>query len=332
MGKLLTITVPTYNVEKYLSKCLESFLLKEERELLEVLIVNDGSSDSSEDIARSYVEKYPDVFRLINKENGGHGSTINTGIMAATGKYFKVVDSDDWVDKDAMKNLLECLKDSDSDLVYTNYYWVDNKSGKKSVEFEKPFSSVEYKKEYVFDEIKEPLFLKMHGYNIKTEILKNIPSIDENCFYVDMEFVMFPMPYVKTITFIKDFVYQYRIGLPGQSMDPMKMKRNADNFDRVINRLFDYYVERREEISDRKVEYMEHLLGRLVASRIKIYLSNPYSMDIKIQMKNFDKMVKDNYPDVYAAVGNKAVIVLRKTNYNLYGLARLAYFMKERLS
>lgn len=332
MEKLLTITVPTYNVESYLSKCLDSFLLKEDSELLEVLIVNDGSTDSSADIAKTYVSKYPNVFRLINKENGGHGSTINEGIKAATGKYFKVVDSDDWVDKDAMKNLIECLKASDSDLVYSNYYWVDNKTGKKSVEFEKPFSSVEYKKEYVFDEIKEPLFLKMHGYNIKTEILKNIPLIDEHCFYVDMEFVMFPIPFVKTITFIEDFVYQYRIGLPGQSMDPVKMQRNAANFDRVTDRLFNYYIEQQEKISDRKVEYMEHLLGRLVASRMKIYLSNPYSTVIKEQMKAYDKMIKDKYPNVYNAVGNKAVIALRKTGYNLYGVARLTYFMKERLS
>ena len=184
----------------------------------------------------------------------------------------------------------------------------------------------------MFDEIKEPLFLKMHGYNIKTDILRNTPSIDENCFYVDMEFVMFPIPFVKTITFIEDFVYQYRIGLPGQSMDPEKMKRNTANFERVINRLFDYYVEQREEISDRKVEYMEHLLGRLVASRMKIYLSNPYSSNIKKQMKAYDDMVKETYPKVYAAVGNKAVLALRKTGYNLYGLARLTYFMKERLS
>ena len=146
MEKLLTITVPTYNVEKYLAQCLDSFVLEEDRELLEVLIVNDGSTDTSADIAKTYVERYPDVFTLINKENGGHGSTINAGIKAATGKYFKVVDSDDWVDKAAMKNLMECLKKSDSDLVYSNYYWIDNRTGKKSVEFEKPFSSVEYRK------------------------------------------------------------------------------------------------------------------------------------------------------------------------------------------
>ena len=332
MEKLLTITVPTYNVEKYLRQCLDSFLIGEESKELEVLIVNDGSTDSSADIAGEYVKKYPDIFVLINKENGGHGSTINTGIKVAKGKYFKVVDSDDWVDKDAMKALVQQLKESDSDLVYSNYYWVDNKTGKKSIEFIEPFKGVEYKKEYVFEEISQQIFLKMHGFNIKTELLKKMPQIDENCFYVDMEFVVFPIPYIKTITFIKDFVYQYRIGLPGQSMDPQKMKRNTQNFEKVLNRLLEYYEQTKGQLTERKIKYLEHVLGRLVASRMKIYLSNPYSTAIKKQMKAFDEDIKDKYLEVFDAVENKAVLLLRKSRYSLYGVARLAYYLKERLS
>ncbi len=332
MEKLLTITVPTYNVEKYLRQCLDSFCIEGISDLLEVLIIDDGSTDSSSEIAEEYGKKYPEQFRHIRKKNGGHGSTINCGIAEAAGKYFKVVDSDDWVDKEAMKELLECLQSSDSDVVYTNFYQVDDRTGKRKVEFEKPFPDVEYKKEYRFNEIKSNFFLKMHGYNIKTEILRTLPAIDEHCFYVDMEYVLFPVPWIDTVTFLDLFVYQYRVGLPNQSMNIQRMKRNSENYDRVLNRLLQYYEQCRGQISIEKKTYMEHVLGRMVASRMKIYLSQPYGKDSRNAMRAFDRRVAESYPAVYRAVENKAVLWLRRSGYRLYGLARLAYFWKERLS
>lgn len=332
MEKLLTVTVPTYNVEKYLRQCLDSFCIEGISDLLEVLIIDDGSTDSSSEIAEEYWKKYPEQFRLIRKKNGGHGSAINRGIAEAAGKYFKVVDSDDWVDKEAMKELLECLQSSDSDVVYTNFYQVDDRTGKRKIEFERPFPRVEYKKEYRFDEIKSNFFLKMHGYNIKTEILRKLPAIDEHCFYVDMEYVLFPVPWIDTITFLDVFVYQYRVGLPNQSMNIQKMKRNSENYDRVLSRLLQYYEQCCRQISAEKKAYMEHVLGRMVASRIKIYLNQPYGKSSRNAMRDFDRRLSQRYPAVYRAVENKAVLWLRRSGYHLYGMARLAYFWKERLS
>lgn len=93
MGKILTVVVPTYNAEKYLRDNLESFKIPELMEDLEILIVNDGSTDHSLEIAEEYVRQYPDTYRVITKENGGHGSGINCGIANARGTYFKVVDA-----------------------------------------------------------------------------------------------------------------------------------------------------------------------------------------------------------------------------------------------
>ena len=191
---------------------------------------------------------------------------------------------------------------------------------------------VEYKKEYRFDEIKSNFFLKMHGYNIKTKILRTMPAIDEHCFYVDMEYVLFPVPKIQTITFLDLFVYQYRVGLPNQSMNIQRMKRNSQNYDRVLNRLLQYYEQCRGQISAEKKAYMEHVLGRMAASRIKIYLSQPYGRSSRNAMKDFDRRLAERYPAVYGAVGNKAVLLLRRSGYWLYGMARLAYFWKERLS
>ena len=106
MSKILSVVIPTYNMEKYLEKCLNSFIYNEGADELEVLIVNDGSKDNSVNIAKEFEKKYPNIFKVIDKENGGHGSTINAGLKVASGKYFKVVDADDWVETDELKKLI----------------------------------------------------------------------------------------------------------------------------------------------------------------------------------------------------------------------------------
>ena len=107
--KILTITVPSYNAEKYLVETMPSILETRHKELIDLIIVNDGSTDSTSDRAREIEEQYPGIVRVINKENGGHGSAVNTGIEYAVGKYFKVVDADDWVDTENLDLLIEYL-------------------------------------------------------------------------------------------------------------------------------------------------------------------------------------------------------------------------------
>jgi len=115
--KVLTVLVPTYNVEKYLRRCLDSLLLPEVLEEIEVLVVNDGSKDGSADIARAYEKKYPQTVVFVDKENGGHGSTINVGIEKAQGTYFKVLDSDDWVNIGDFIEFVKRLKEETADAV-----------------------------------------------------------------------------------------------------------------------------------------------------------------------------------------------------------------------
>ena len=233
MGKILTVVVPTYNAEKYLRDNLESFKIPELMEDLEILIVNDGSTDHSLEIAEEYVRQYPDTYRVITKDNGGHGSGINCGIANARGTYFKVVDADDWVGEKAFCDLVRTLKTSNADVVYSGFLWTyDNGETDKTkfqtkAEITIPFEGVEYQKTYSFDSIADKLYMKMHNMTIKTEILReNQIHIDEHCYYVDTEYITYPIPYVKTICFVDGFVYYYRLGRSGQSVGLVKMQKN----------------------------------------------------------------------------------------------------------
>ena len=117
MDKIVSFIIPSYNVEKYLDKCLTSFLNLEVLDFIEVIVVDDGSKDQTAQIARNYIEQYPRVFRLISKENGGHGSAINVGTAAAAGCYLKVIDADDWVVTENLKEFVDKLAVCTADVV-----------------------------------------------------------------------------------------------------------------------------------------------------------------------------------------------------------------------
>lgn len=271
MEKILTVVVPTYNAEKYLRDNLESFEIPELMQDIEILIVNDGSTDHSLEIAREYTERYPDTYRVITKENGGHGSGINCGIEHAKGTYFKVVDADDWVGKTAFISLVKTLKASDADVVYSGFLWTyDNGEADKTkfqtkAEIEIPFEGVEYQKTYQFDDIADRLYMKMHNMTIRTEILREHQiRIDEHCYYVDTEYILYPIPYVKTISFVDAFVYYYRLGREGQSVGLEKMQKNEQNYDKVLSSLLRFYQQLGQQLpcTDIKKRYIARLIAR----------------------------------------------------------------------
>lgn len=327
MGKILTVVVPTYNAEKYLRDNLESFKIPELMEDLEILIVNDGSTDHSLEIAEEYVRQHPDTYRVITKENGGHGSGINCGIANARGTYFKVVDADDWVGEKAFCDLVRTLKTSNADVVYSGFLWTyDNGETDKTkfqtkAEITIPFEGVEYQKTYSFDSIADKLYMKMHNMTIKTEILReNQIHIDEHCYYVDTEYITYPIPYVKTICFVDGFVYYYRLGRAGQSVGLEKMQKNEENYNKVITSLLKFYKELGNEVpcNREKKEYIAGIIARVIAGKVKIMLSFPASGKKKKELLSFEQKIRHDYPDIYCRNQNKALSLLRKSRYLLY--------------
>lgn len=218
MNKILTIIIPTYNMEKYLRRCLDSLIIDEEgMKQLEVLVINDGSKDSSSEIAHEYQDKYPDTYRVIDKENGNYGSCINRGLKEATGKYVKVLDADDWFDNKSLRYFVSKLLTCDVDLILSNCVIMSN---------DKPHGgffirNIRSEKILEFKEIsKTSVSIQMHCVCYRLSMLREInyqQSVGVS--YTDQQWVCLPLSAVKTLIFIDLDLYKYMVDREGQTMD-----------------------------------------------------------------------------------------------------------------
>lgn len=215
MNKILTISVAAYNVASYINNCLDSLCVSEIIKDIEVFVVDDGATDDTLKIAKEYEKKYPFSFHVVHKENGGYGSTVNYSIKHATGKYFKLLDGDDWYDSDELVKLIKMLKKTDSDIVVTNYKTGPDKSGLKIIDYysnEKPG----VKKLSGFIPVR---YFGMWAMVVKTKVLRDCKlTLPEHELYTDQYFCTYPLAYAKTIQFVNCCVYCYRTERDGQSM------------------------------------------------------------------------------------------------------------------
>lgn len=326
MNKILTVTVPSYNVEKFLNQTLESFVDIRILDDIEILVVDDGSKDKTVEIGKKYEAEYPDTFRVISKENGGHGSTINCGISEAKGKYFKVIDGDDWVFTKGFVELVDRLKKCNADYVFTNYYEVNDITNEKR---EICFFGIPENVEIIFDEIAKDIQISMHALVIKTEILREKKiHIDENSFYVDVEYILYPVPYVENIIYFDIYVYMYRIAQMEQSVSMKGFQKHMQNHIDVILHVLDYINENkiRRRIDENKIYYMEKRIAEMVVSQVGIFNSFPlYKKKIRKQFIEFDKQVKEKNMNVYIMSGRYSGMLrtLRKTRFHFYSLISL---------
>ena len=299
MGKLLSIAVPCYNVEKYLRKGLESYFDERLKDNLEVLIVNDGSSDSTEKIAREYVEKCPEIFRLINKENGGHGSAVNAGIENAVGKYFRVIDGDDWVHSENLVIFLEKLREIDTDMVIDEKREVHMVTGKTKL-FPIP-SYVAVDQSCSFEEIctREDIgsYIMIHTLSVKTELLKNNKiKLQEHVFYVDYEFIVKATCLCQTAIFFALEIYQYLVGNVNQSVSSQNYVKRYGHHDIVTKELLRY--EKEQGFTGKRGEYLERKVNLIIHTQYNISLIfNKDRRAGRKQAEEFRKFLKENYPD-----------------------------------
>lgn len=246
--KIITFVVPCYNSEAYMDTCVSSLLACDDGTGdIEVIIVDDGSTkDGTARKADEWAALRPDMVTAIHKENGGHGSAVNAGLKAAHGFYFKVVDSDDWLDKDAASRVIPYLREQreredPTDLVVTNYVYEKVYEGKRKVMSNRNVYPVG--KEVTWADLgKFSMFqyLHMHAVIYRTELLKSIGlKLPEHCFYVDNIYVYVPLPHVRSIIYFDENLYRYFIGREGQSVTVEAMLERIDQHLRVTRTMID---------------------------------------------------------------------------------------------
>jgi len=271
--KLLSIAIPCYNSEKYMRKCIDSLLIGGED--VEILIIDDGSTkDRTAEIADEYEAQFPTIVRAIHKENGGHGSAVNTGIANATGLYFKVVDSDDWVKQDAYFKILDTLRELAGggqalDMLISNYVYEKEGERRKKVIQYRHILSVE--KMFTWTDCHHFLkghYILMHSVIFRTRLLQECGlKLPEHTFYVDNLYVFEPLPYVKNMYYLDVNFYRYYIGRQDQSVNETVMISRIDQQIRVTKLMIDYLVGRKSELvkNRRLYQYMRNYLEIIMA-------------------------------------------------------------------
>ena len=312
MNKLLTITIPAYNVEQFLTQAVESVAKSQHSKEIEVLIINDGSKDGTAKVARELCKQY-NCAKLINKENGGHGSTINCGLEQASGKYFRVLDGDDWLDTEALDRFMDKLAKIDSDIVLSDYVEHYEKQGNN-----KPVALYANLTEDVELKLEEIDFIQygplLSTTTIKTETLRSAKfPLDEHCFYVDQEFNLASYLSAQTLTYLPIMLYQYRLEREGQSMQIKSMIKNVRSHEKICARLLSEFDQRKAKLSPKQLEH----------ARFKIVIPMCY-MQYKIAIEycrsrkeflHFDEILK-KYPEFYNSelVAGRTIKLHRMTN------------------
>ncbi len=316
--RVLTIAIASYNVEKYLKNGVLSLLRSKHADKLEVLIVNDGSKDNTAKIGAE-LEKMTTkngkaIVKLVDKENGGHGSAINKGIELATGKYFKLMDGDDYFDTEALDNLIEVLEKEDSDIVLNKYvedFAIPSVKNVKDIyDFLKP--GYHYNIEdlcmdgYGFGEW-GPL-LSTSTY--KTKMLQDAKfKISEKCFYVDMELNTYAFMNAKSIVYYPLDLYIYFIGRAGQSISQASYMKNYKHHEHVILKLIDEYYKHSELSNNKKMYISNKLIIPMV--KCQYMIATVFFKNSKV-FNSFDSQLK-KYPEFYNIMEGRRIKINRAT-------------------
>lgn len=311
MEKLLTVAIPAYNMEKYIGRCLDSITNIGNTQGLEVLIINDGSKDNTLTIALEYENKYPNIIKVIDKPNGGWGTAINKAIELATGKYFKILDSDDWFDTKAFSEFLQLLDNVDVDLVATSfsYEYVSgtNKSEIYPLELCNHIISLS---EYLRTQHHDIKHLPMATIAYRTNLLQDNHIQVAEKYYADIEYNLVPLVYVKNILFSQLVLYKYWIGREGQSTSLAGYNAHIDDYLKLLKKLIAFYKNHIfNKGSDIKITFENKLLR---ITRFSYYLLlSPTFAGLKeesiMKCRKLDTYIKQEIPDLYKHLNRTTV-------------------------
>ena len=304
MEKVLSIIIPSYNMEKYLKQCLDSLLIPNIGKL-DIMVINDGSKDSTLDIAKEYAIRYPDSIRVIDKPNGNYGSCINRGLKEAKGKYVKVLDADDSFYKDNFEKFIAFLSDKDIDLAITDYNIVDEVGNvTREVEFNNYLRS-----DCVFEFGDDMLSLpqnvfQMHAVTYRTDNLRKIGYCQtEGISYTDQEWMFLPMTTVRNVAYFNTPIYRYLVGRVGQTVQADKIKHYKP-LSSIVKKMMiqiaqpDYL----NRVTPTGEKYVENRLIGLISTIIKDSILYTRNRELHALAADIDDYAKENSMVVWTRV------------------------------
>ena len=312
MMKTISFAVPCYNSAVYMDACIESILTCGDD--IEIIIVDDGSTkDDTAAKADEWAERYPDIVKAIHKENGGHGSAVNSGLAASTGLYFKVVDSDDWLDEIAMAPIMDYLRQqlerlAPTDLVIGNYvYEKVHEDSRTVMHYRNVFPEG---REFGWNDLGHFLqsqYLLMHSVIYRTALLKDMNlQLPEHCFYVDNVFVYVPLPQVKTLYYRDVDMYRYFIGREDQSVNETVMLSRIDQQLQVTRAMIDA-VNLPDDVSEKKLaHYMESYLSMMMCI-CSVFLRMKKTEEDDKKLEDIWKYLEHENPMLYRHVRRKSL-------------------------
>lgn len=309
--KYISFAIPSYNSQEYMSHAIESILPGGED--VEIIIVNDGSKDDTSKIAHEYAKKYPEIIRVIDKENGGHGDAVNAGLSAASGKYFKVVDSDDWVDEAALLKILDFLKGLEEegkeiDMLVSNYvYEKVGAAHKKCIHYR---NVLPQDKIFTWEDIGRfhiDQYILMHSVIYRTAMLKlSQMTLPKHTFYVDNIYVYYPLPMVRKMYYLDVDFYRYYIGREDQSVNEKVMISRVDQQIFVTKKMIDMY-----QLKDIRSKKLRHYMVNYLAIMMTV------SSILLIRSKDAENLEKKK--ELWQYLKRKDLKVYIRIRYGILG-------------
>ena len=320
--KLLTVAIPCYNSESYMEHAVETALCGGEE--IEILLVNDGSTDKTAEIADRLAAEHPTIIKAIHKENGGHGSAVNAGLANASGIYYKVLDSDDWFDEQALIKVMDILKGfvkdgKGVDMFLANYVYEKPSLQKhKAIRYGGDFPQNEIFTWSDVGRFKMSQNILMHSVIYRTELLRDCKlQLPLHTFYVDNIFVYWPLPYVKKMYYLDVDFYRYFIGRDDQSVNETVMISRIDQQIRVNEIMIDLYAKHESTFSCPQLkEYMLHYLEtiQMVTSVLLMKMNTSESEKMRDDLWHY---LEEKSPEGYKALKSSVLGKISKSHNKL---------------
>ncbi len=307
--KTLTFLIPCYNVSSCVSHCIDSMLVDDLFDDIEILLINDGSKDNTLDVLREYENKYPSVIRVIDKENGGWGTAINLGIREATGKYLKEVDADDWVSSENLKEYIAFLKDNDIDYIATNYteYFKTTDKYEHHI-YQKDIYNKPMSLNYFWENHSNAWDFPIHAITYRTQVLQDNNIKVGDRYYGDIEYNLYPLPYVQTIYVLPINVTIYFRGSDEQSTSTSGYAKHYKDYSAMSRRITYFFMNAPKTLNHNLYKFIEETIRGTIARTYHLMMSPIYAGNaegVKKDLLEYDQWLKRTDKELYKICGRQ---------------------------